>query len=223
MFVSTFSASLSLDISRVSSLAPARPSLGARMLGWAARRNRARLAAHQRTFVDVSPDRGRSLTLDWQHDTAAERLTRLRATTTGTIDTVVSIGALADSADIKATLAEIKRVLGRGARLVFVEPVAAAVGTRRRRLQRALGRVWRLVVGSATAPRDLWNDLKAARFDQLAFRRVDVRGFGGVRVPHLVGEASVSTTRPAVAVSPRGHRAPAPTLALSQPAFAFFG
>jgi SAM-dependent methyltransferase len=220
MSAHALSATLSLDISYAAPLASAHPSSDERSPGWLARKNGSRLAARERALIAGKIEGGRSLTLDAQRGTAAGRLACLRATAAGTIDVLISVGALAESPDVAMMLAEIKRVLAPGARLVFVEPVAAPIGTRLRRVQRSLGRVWRWLTGGTKAPRDLWNDLKAARFDRLAFQRVDVRGLARLPVPHLVGEAAVSAS--GIAVTSR-HRFGTSALAMSQPAFAFFG
>lgn len=136
---------------------------------------------------------GRTLALDGHSD----RL-RLAAEPDHRVDTVVSAQALAAADDVTMMLDEIRRVLRPGGRLVFVEPVASPVGSLRRRLQWALGPLWRQAVGLETPPRDLWNDLRAARFAQLRLESFTQPGLLGLRIPHLAGVAVTAAVPRAV-------------------------
>jgi SAM-dependent methyltransferase len=204
------------------------PSMVDRLQTWLTGKTRARLVAAERALLvqrcQLTPDgEGDVLSLDCLRGTAAAHAARLRFAASGSIDTVVSVGALASAPDVELMLAEIKRVLRPGGRLLFVEPVAARAGTRLRRLQGMMDRLWRVVAGSANAPRDLWNDLKAARFDRLAFEHVNLSGLGGVPVPHLVGEAVQEAGMRATVARPQSRNVGVPRLAWREPAFAFFG
>lgn len=205
------------------------PALGARLTGWVMRKSRRRLDGRRRALLrDRHPlaAGGTALVLDDRTLTAAATLATLRALPAGRVGTIVSVGALADAADVAVLLAEARRVLRPGGRLFFVEPVTGAAGTNLRRAQLALGTLWRAATGSANAPRDLWNDLKAARFAALNFQSVNLPGLAGLPVPHIVGEAVMAATTTVATVRPvRRHwfGVAAPTLAWDQPAFAFFG
>jgi SAM-dependent methyltransferase len=206
----------------------------ARAQDWLTARSRIRLAPRRRAallerLVDAPEED--VLTLDSQWGTPAGRIMRLLKEADGSAGTIISVGALADATDIEDMLREIKRVLRPGGRLLFVEPVTAAAGTRMRRLQKIWLGGWRVLAGALKAPRDLWNDLRVARFDRVTFQRRNLTALGGLPVPHLVGEA----------VLPALHRQPAPSiprgsrprdmsivrsslgLSLGGPSFAFFG
>lgn len=209
------------------------PSLVERLQAWLAARVRARLAPRQRALLPSASVKatafGGVLALDAERGNATRRLARLRATADASIAVVVSVGALADAADASVLLAEIQRVLRPGGRLLFVEPVAALAGTRLRRLQSSLKRAWRVVAGSRNAPRDLWNDLKAAHFAWLEYAPRKLRGLLGLPVPHLVGEA-VRIAAPPISDAPRDRPAGPPsglpalaTLSWGGATFAFFG
>ena len=200
-----------------------------RLATWLARKSHDRLVSDARGLLARYAPAGAGdavLSLDCLRGTADGRLARLRGAASASADTIVSVGALADAPDAAALLAEVKRVLRPGGRLLFVEPVSAPAGSRLRRLQRALGRAWQALAGTINAPRDLWNDLKAARFAELHFQDAALAGFGGVRVPHIVGQAVMSATvqhAPAPAPVPRRPGVGAVSLTWRQPAFAFFG
>ncbi|HET6146511.1 MAG TPA: methyltransferase domain-containing protein, partial [Polyangia bacterium] len=204
-----------------------------RLAAWLARKSRDRLVSDARALLarHAPAGAGDVLSLDCLRGTGDGRLARLRGAASASADTIVSVGALADAPDAAALLAEVKRVLRPGGRLLFAEPVSAPAGSRQRRVQRALGRVWQALAGTFSAPRDLWNDLKAARFDQLHFQDATLAGFGGVPVPYIVGQAVAAATATAATAAVRRAPAPVPrrpgvgaaTLTWREPAFAFFG
>jgi SAM-dependent methyltransferase len=218
---------LSLSMSHVPNTGRlSRPSLRTRVRTWLARKSRVRLViAEQALLARLQAPAGEVLMLDGARGLPAARLARLAATRDGTVDTVVSVGALAEAGDVAAMLMAIKRVLRPGGRFLFVEPVAAPAGTRLRRLQRTFDGLWRFLAGSVRAPKDLWNDLKTARFGELTYTQLSVPALARLPVPHLVGEAvrtgQEEVPRPTPAPRPRVMPALDPGSTL--PAFAFFG
>jgi SAM-dependent methyltransferase len=220
------SLSLSMSMERIPGLGRRRrgPSMAARVKTWLAGKSRARLAHSERRLLEqTGAAAGESLTLDGLRGLHAGRMARLAATADASVDTVVTVAALAEAPDVDSLLAEIRRVLRPGGRLLFVEPVAAPAGTRLRRLQRTFDWLWRVLAGSVRVPRDLWNDLKTARFGALSYRQLSVPGLFGLPVPHLVGQA-MRTGQEEPRPTPVPSRRPAaPDVGTTQPAYAFFG
>jgi ubiquinone/menaquinone biosynthesis C-methylase UbiE len=81
----------------------------------------------------------------------------------GDVDTVVSTLVLCTVADLEATLAEIRRVLAPGGRLILIEHVRAA-GPRLRRWQDRLHRPWMTFAEGCHCNRDTVAALRDAGF-----------------------------------------------------------
>jgi ubiquinone/menaquinone biosynthesis C-methylase UbiE len=79
-------------------------------------------------------------------------------------DTVVSTLVLCSVSDVPAALAEIRRVLAPGGRLLFIEHVRGEPGTPLERWQNRLNRLWRTVARGCNCNRDLLAALQAAGF-----------------------------------------------------------
>ncbi len=107
----------------------------------------------------------------------------------GSLDAVVCTLVLCTVPDPAAGLAEIRRVLRPGGRLVFIEHVGAPLGTWTRRVQAALEPAWRLVSGDCHLCRDTGDALVAAGFDLQRIRRDPLRPAPGFIRPAIRGVA----------------------------------
>lgn len=104
------------------------------------------------------------------------------------VDAVVTTLVLCSVPDPARALAEARRVLHPGGRLVFVEHVAAPDGSRLRRFQRLLRTPWGVVADGCRPDRDTEATLRAAGFAHL-----EVEGFRaplGLVGPHIAGIAT---------------------------------
>jgi ubiquinone/menaquinone biosynthesis C-methylase UbiE len=107
-------------------------------------------------------------------------------------DTVVSTLVLCTVGDVGATLAEVRRVLRPGGRLLFLEHVAAEPGTKLRRWQDRLQRPWCAVAHGCHPNRDTVASLRAAGFtlDELEHGKLEE----GLLVEPLVWGAARQAT-----------------------------
>jgi ubiquinone/menaquinone biosynthesis C-methylase UbiE len=88
----------------------------------------------------------------------------------GSFDTVVSTLVLCTVDAVPAALAEIRRVLGPGGQLLFLEHVRAAPGSKLARWQDRLHGPWKLVANGCNCNRDLLAALADAGFSTVAAR-----------------------------------------------------
>jgi ubiquinone/menaquinone biosynthesis C-methylase UbiE len=102
-------------------------------------------------------------------------------------DAVVATLVLCSVADQDAALAEVRRVLRPGGRLVFLEHVGAPHGTPLRRLQRLVRPVWRMVGDGCHPDRDTVAAIGQAGFATVEVERFDVPA--GLVSPHAAGWA----------------------------------
>ena len=106
----------------------------------------------------------------------------------GEADAVISTLVLCSVASPTAALAEARRVLRPGGRLVVIEHVAAPEGTLLRRLQRAFRRPWGWVADGCCPDRDTASAIRAAGFASVELEAFRVP-LGGLASPHIVGVA----------------------------------
>jgi ubiquinone/menaquinone biosynthesis C-methylase UbiE len=115
-------------------------------------------------------------------------------------DVVVSSLVLCSVPDPATALAEARRVLRPGGRLLFLEHVRAAPGSSLERWQDRLRGLWRVVAGGCSPNRDTVAAIEAAGFDVEILDRWDEPGAGLAR-PHVTGSA-VRVAGPVLASTP---------------------
>lgn len=102
-------------------------------------------------------------------------------------DAVIGTLVLCSVEDMAGALREIRRVLKPGGRFVFIEHVAAPVGTWRRRLQRWVRPLWRVLADGCHPDRETLQAIRTA-----GFARVEAEEFVapvGLVAPHIAGIA----------------------------------
>ncbi len=90
-------------------------------------------------------------------------------------DYVVASLVCCSVTNLQAGLLEIKRVLKRGGGLIFLEHVAAADGTSRRRWQDRLNPFWRIVMGNCHLNRETERAILAAGFEITQIEKASMR------------------------------------------------
>jgi len=90
-------------------------------------------------------------------------------------DCVVTSLVCCSIADLDAGLLEIRRVLRRGGHFIFMEHVAAAQGTSRRRWQNRVNPLWRKLMGNCHLNRETEQAILAAGFEITRIERESMR------------------------------------------------
>ena len=90
-------------------------------------------------------------------------------------DYVVSSLVCCSVTDLKASLSEIRRVLRLGGGFVFLEHVAAADGTSRRRWQNLINPVWKTLMGNCHLNRETEQAIITEGFDIVQIERESMR------------------------------------------------
>lgn len=109
----------------------------------------------------------------------------------GIFDTVVSTMVLCTVPDPEAALAEIRRVLAPGGRLLFIEHVLAD-SPRLSRWQRRLARPWAAFADGCQCDRDTIANLRAAGLKPAKVRDEAWKGMPSIVAPLVVGEVEVA-------------------------------
>ncbi len=107
------------------------------------------------------------------------------------VDAVVTTFALCSVRRPGAVVAEVKRVVRPGGRLVFLEHVGAPAGTAIRRLQAAVAPCNRLLDHGCDPTRDTEELLRTSGFARLEAEHFVVSGPLGLRIDHIAGSAVV--------------------------------
>ncbi len=111
------------------------------------------------------------------------------AVETASADLVVSTLVLCSVRDPELVLAEVRRVLKRGARFAFLEHVGAPAGTRLRRVQDTIHRPWHWLGEGCNLTRDTAATLEKADFSSLELERFDSGMTWAPYSPHIAGVA----------------------------------
>lgn len=104
-------------------------------------------------------------------------------------DAVVSTLVLCSVDDVRAALAEVRRVLKPGGAFVFLEHVAAPEGSGLRRVQEAVRPAWGLLADGCRPDRETGRLIEAAGFGDVHIERFDAAMPLPVVRPHVVGTA----------------------------------
>lgn len=124
---------------------------------------------------------------EWGHtsapiDAVGERM----PVPTASVDALVATYVLCSVTDVAQVLAEARRVLVPGGRVLFIDHVVAPEGTVRRGLQRAMTPLSARFCHGCHWDRDPSRELERAGFAHLEMRRVEVRAVPGLAVPVLL-------------------------------------
>jgi SAM-dependent methyltransferase len=107
----------------------------------------------------------------------------------GSADVVISTLVLCSVPDLADTLAELRRILRPGGRLLFIEHVAAPRDTWLYTLQRGIRPIWNVLADGCHPDRETGAALEAAGFSSVTVEPFDT----GLPVvsPHIMGTAVV--------------------------------
>jgi len=108
---------------------------------------------------------------------------------TASVELVVSTLVLCSVREPERVVAEVRRVLKPGGRLVFLEHVAAPSGTRLRKVQDMIHRPWHWLGEGCNLTRDTASTLQNAGFSSLELERFDSGLTWAPYSPHIAGVA----------------------------------
>jgi ubiquinone/menaquinone biosynthesis C-methylase UbiE len=104
-------------------------------------------------------------------------------------DAEISTLVLCSVKDVKQTIQEIKRILKKGGRLIFVEHVAAEKKTGLRRTQDILNPVNRFFADGCNCNRETWTTIRDAGFTSVTLQHEKLKGTLPLHAPHIFGYA----------------------------------
>jgi ubiquinone/menaquinone biosynthesis C-methylase UbiE len=106
------------------------------------------------------------------------------------VDAVVGTLVLCSVGDAARALAEVLRVLKPGGRYVFIEHVAAPVGSRTRRVQETWTPILRRLPGGCSPNRETRDAIGRAGFGAVSGERFELPTSFGIALPHIAGIAT---------------------------------
>lgn len=104
-------------------------------------------------------------------------------------DAVICTLVLCSVQNPAAAVAEMKRVLKPGGKLIFIEHVAAPRGTLLRAAQNALNPFNRLIADGCNCNRETWATIQQAGFNQVEISNYRMNGTLKFHAPHIMGFA----------------------------------
>jgi ubiquinone/menaquinone biosynthesis C-methylase UbiE len=104
-------------------------------------------------------------------------------------DVVISTLVLCSVKNISVVMQEIKRVLKKNGKLIFIEHVAAPRKTTRRKMQQVLNPVNRFIADGCNCNRETWTDIEKAGFSSILLHHEMIKDAMALHAPHIVGYA----------------------------------
>lgn len=104
-------------------------------------------------------------------------------------DAVICTLVLCSVPDAAAAVAEMKRVLKPGGKLVFIEHVAAPKKSRLRFIQDALNPINRFMADGCNCNRETWTTIQEAGFSSVELTHHRMKGTMKFHAPHIMGYA----------------------------------
>jgi ubiquinone/menaquinone biosynthesis C-methylase UbiE len=104
-------------------------------------------------------------------------------------DTVICTLVLCSVHDPSKVIAEMKRILKPGGKLLFVEHVAARQGTGLRFAQNISNPINRAIADGCNCNRETWRYIEQAEFKELRLSHQRIKGTMKIHAPHIIGYA----------------------------------
>ena len=105
------------------------------------------------------------------------------------VDVVICTLVLCSVVDPAAAIAEMKRILKPGGKLIFIEHVAAREKTFLRTFQNTFNPVNQLMADGCNCNRETWTYIEQARFKQVELSHRKLKGALKIHSPHIMGFA----------------------------------
>jgi ubiquinone/menaquinone biosynthesis C-methylase UbiE len=105
------------------------------------------------------------------------------------VDVVISTLVLCSVHKQQEVLIEIKRILKKGGKLIFIEHVADKQGSARRKIQNLFNPLNRIVADGCNCNRETWKEIEKANFSSVNIHHTIVQGAMALHAPHIMGYA----------------------------------